>query len=331
MTAIDSHATPLADPHAPAHPPGGAGHGDGHLHSKYPFLAHHFESPAQQFDSGKLGMWIFLATEVLFFGALFALYAVMRFREPQVFAFASQYLDTIMGGVNTCVLILSSLTMALGVHFAQRSKTGPLLVCLILTFLGACGFLVIKYFEYTHKFHDNLKWGPAFYMPVAGEHGAAPAPHADTKLVEVPPASGTAAPEAVVSNVPSYKTPPVDASTIKAGSLGPIGITSPSTAGEAGEGTHGAAAGHGHGDVPHLYDPDLPVDTHQFFAIYYAMTGLHGIHVVIGMGLMVWLMVGTIRNRFNSNYYTPVDLVGLYWHIVDLIWIFLFPLFYLIS
>ncbi|MFO0828059.1 MAG: cytochrome c oxidase subunit 3 family protein [Phycisphaerales bacterium] len=322
MTAIDTHSH--------AQPDGHADHGDGHghAHSQYPFLAHHFESPAQQFDSGKLGMWIFLATEVLFFGALFAMYAIMRFRSPEVFSYASNYLNTMLGGVNTCVLILSSLTMALGVHFAQRSKKGPLIACILLTFLGACGFLVIKYFEYSHKFHENLKWGPAFYMPVEGEHADAPAPHAGTKLVEgmaaAPAAAVQAATAPVVNSVPAFKTPPVDASTVKKGSLGPSGVAAPQAAEE--------KSGHGHFfEGPHLMDPNLPVDTHQFFAIYYCMTGLHGIHVVIGMFLMLWLLKGAFAGKFDSNYYTPVDLVGLYWHIVDLIWIFLFPLFYLIS
>ena len=115
-----SHAT-HADGHADGH-----GHDPHGLHAQYPFLAHHFDTPNQQFESGKLGMWAFLATEVLFFGALFVLYAVMRFTEPEVFSFASRYLDTILGGINTCVLILSSLTMAVGVRAAQTNKKGLL-------------------------------------------------------------------------------------------------------------------------------------------------------------------------------------------------------------
>lgn len=104
-------------------------------------------------------MWLFLGTEILFFGALFALYTILRANDPEVFSYASQYLNTMMGGVNTAVLILSSLSMAAAVHFAQRSKQTLMLICLWLTLLGAVGFLVIKYFEYEHKFHVNLKWG----------------------------------------------------------------------------------------------------------------------------------------------------------------------------
>ncbi len=318
------------DPHAQAH--GHAEHGDdhGHGHGQYPFLAHHFATPAQQFDAGKLGMWLFLATEVLFFGGLFAMYAIMRYREPEVFSYASGYLNTIMGGINTCVLILSSVTMAAAVHFAQRSKKGPLVACLFLTFLGACGFLVIKYFEYTHKFHENLVWGPGFYVPVAGEegHGAA-TPHAA--------ASGEAAQKVAfalptsqgAASTPLVQMPAVDASTIKKAPAGPAGVATP---GEEAAAEHAEAGAHVYPTpgMPHLDDPKLPVDTHRFFAIYYCMTGLHGIHVVVGMFIILWLMFGAMAGKYNKNYFTPIDLGGLYWHIVDLIWIFLFPLFYLI-
>ncbi|MFM9180106.1 MAG: heme-copper oxidase subunit III, partial [Phycisphaerales bacterium] len=144
----------------------GHGHGhDGHGHGHDPHLAHHFDSMAQQFDSAKLGIWLFLATEVLFFGGLFAAYVILRMRNPEVFSYASHYLDTIMGGINTCVLIVSSLTMALAVRCAQTNNRKGLILGLVLTFLGAVGFLVIKYFEYSHKIHDHLVWGSTFYVP----------------------------------------------------------------------------------------------------------------------------------------------------------------------
>jgi cytochrome c oxidase subunit 3 len=320
VTAIDSHS------HDHAH-----GDDHGHGHSEYPFLAHHFESPAQQFDSAKLGMWVFLATEVLFFGALFAMYVLMRAKEPLVFSHASQYLDTIMGGINTCVLILSSLTMAMAVRFAQTSKKGPLVLCLFLTFLGACGFLVIKYFEYTHKFEANLKWGPSFYQPVVDDNGhVVGAPSAS------PEAAAAVAPVAGGPTVNPLLNKPLAAeqSAIRPAQVGPAGVAS----GEQAASAHGE---HGHGGAEdahakheaalgHVFDPNLPVNTHRFFGIYYCMTGLHGIHVIVGMFLIGWITLRAMRGEFNSKYYTPVDLVGLYWHIVDLIWIFLFPLFYLI-
>jgi len=335
LTAIDSKS-PGHD-HAGAHT---AGHAP--AHGQYPFLAHHFETPAQQFDSAKLGMWLFLVTEVLFFGALFAMYAIMRYREPEVFSFASHYLSTNMGAVNTGVLILSSLTMAMGVHFAQRGKKGPLVTCLILTLLGAVGFLVIKFFEYDHKIRANLVWGPGFYEPVKDANGniiGAPSAHADAAQ---PPAAVASAMPAVRIDPLIGKALPGEASVVRPSARGPAGIA-PAAAvdataamqadGHVADG-HGAEGEHGAGghdaDKAHVFDPNLPKMTHRFFAIYYCMTGLHGIHVVIGMFLIGWLTIRAMRGEFTSNYYTPVDLVGLYWHIVDLIWIFLFPLFYLI-
>ena len=321
-----SHAHAHADSHGGGHGHDGHGHGD---HAKYPFLAHHFDTPNQQFESGKLGMWVFLATEVLFFGALFVMYAVMRFKDPQVFSFASNYLDTIMGGINTCVLILSSLTMAIGVRAAQTNKKGLLVTCLALTLAGALGFLVIKYFEYTHKFHLNLKWGQAFYQPVNDEEAklakTEPAPVENPTLaIASPNPSAGAAPAATLVSLP-----PVDKTAIAAPKAGPGGVRSIEDAAAVDAPAH-AAHGGDHDQLPHLLDPELPPGTHRFFAIYYIMTGLHGIHVVIGVGVIGWILVGALRGRFSSDYYTPVDLVGLYWHVVDLVWIFLFPLFYLI-
>ncbi len=301
-------------------------HGHSGDHAKYPFLAHHFETPAQQFDSAKLGMWLFLATEVLFFGALFVGYAVLRSRFPEVFSYASHYLDTTMGGVNTCVLILSSLTMALGVYFAQRGKKLALIICLWLTMAGAAGFLVIKYFEYSHKIHAHLVWGPTFYIPphdLAGEAEMATIGHAPAAA----PAAVAAPTNNAPANAPFAATPAVDASVVKAASNGPAGLSADAV-------DHRLAAT---GDIiphdmpsAHLDDPKMPPNTHLFFTIYYAMTGLHGIHVVVGMVVIGMLIYRATRGDFGPNYYTPVDLVGLYWHIVDLVWIFLFPLFYLI-
>ena len=305
---------------------GHVGHAHSGEHAKYPFLAHHFETPAQQFDSAKLGMWLFLATEVLFFGALFVGYAVLRSRFPEVFSYASHYLDTTMGGVNTCVLILSSLTMALGVYFAQRGKKLALVICLWLTMAGAAGFLVIKYFEYSHKIHANLVWGPTFYIPphdLAGEAEMASIGHAPAAAPAAVPAPTNNAP----AQAPFAATPSVDSSVVKPASNGPQGLSSDAV-------DHRLAA---IGDIiphdmpsAHLDDPKMPPNTHLFFTIYYAMTGLHGIHVVIGMVVIGILIFRATRGDFGPNYYTPVDLVGLYWHIVDLVWIFLFPLFYLI-
>jgi cytochrome c oxidase subunit III len=297
------------------------GHGD---HAKYPFLAHHFDTPNQQFESGKLGMWVFLATEVLFFGALFVMYAIMRFKNPEVFSYASNYLDTILGGVNTCVLILSSLTMAVGVRAAQTNKKGLLVACLSLTLAGAIGFLVIKYFEYAHKFHLNLKWGIAFYQPVDEQDAqfvmTAPKPVENPVLAIAAPNPSVGA-----STAPIVPLPPADRSAIALPKAGPDGVATVALVEKAQEPAHLKPQ-----SEDHLLDPVMPPNTHRFFAIYYIMTGLHGIHVVIGVGVIGWLLVMAMRGAYSSDYFTPVDLVGLYWHVVDLVWIFLFPLFYLI-
>jgi len=316
-----------AQPHADAH--GSASHGhDAHGdHHHDPDLAHHFDSLAQQFDSAKLGIWLFLATEVLFFGGLFVAYAILRMRHPEVFSYASHYLNTMMGGINTCVLILSSLTMALAVRCAQLNQRKGLILCLVLTFMGAVGFLVIKYFEYSHKIHENLVWGTKFYVPPHDAEG-----EAEAKLLKTaPPAPGSAITVANPANfaIPDLAAKPaVDASAVKPASTGPTGVAH--AGGAPAEESHAEAAEEHAGAMPHLEDPSMPPNTHLFFAIYYAMTGLHGVHVVVGMIVLAWLTWRAVRGDFSSRNFTAVDTGGLYWHIVDLIWIFLFPLFYLI-
>jgi len=309
--------------HSDAHGHGHDGHGHG-VHSEYPFLAHHFDTPNQQFESGKLGMWVFLATEVLFFGALFVMYAILRFKNPEVFSYAANYLDTILGGINTCVLILSSLTMAVAVRAAQTNKRGLLIGCLALTLAGAIGFLVIKYFEYSHKFHLNLKWGQAFYQPVSPEDAAVlkvePKPVENPVLaIASPDPSAGAAPAQLVA------LPAVDRTAIAAPKTGPTGMASEKMLEHSDGPSHVVDP-----ERVHLLDPEMPPNTHQFFAIYYIMTGLHGIHVLIGVGVIGWLLVRAMQGAYSNKYFTQVDLVGLYWHVVDLVWIFLFPLFYLI-
>ncbi len=307
----------------------------GHTHAHHPMQAHHFESMGQQFDSAKLGMWLFLATEVLFFGGLFVAYAVLRARFPEVFKYASLYLDTQMGGINTCVLILSSLTMAMAVYFAQTSKKGPMLACLWLTLAGAFGFMIIKYFEYTHKIHEHLVWGPTFYVPPHDRAGeeltvelGAHAPGEPQPSMPAVTATGEPSQTPVKAFQLAVAGPASEASAIAPAATGPsnvsFAVAEPSTV------AHGDEIA---ADEPemHLADAQMPPNTHLFFAIYYAMTGLHGIHVVIGIFVISWLIWRGMKGHFNASYYTPVDLVGLYWHIVDLVWIFLFPLFYLID
>lgn len=205
-------------------------------------LQHHFVDSDQQFDAAKFGMWIFLVTEILFFGGLFAAYIVYRAWYPELFTLASEELDTLWGGVNTLVLIGSSLTVAMAIKSAQLNQKKAITINLLITIALACVFMVIKYFEYTHKFEIGIFPGE-FYTYEGVDH-----------------------PQANI-----------------------------------------------------------------FFSLYYMMTGLHGIHVVIGIGLMIWLVLRARKNHFDSEYYTPIEMTGLYWHLVDIIWIFLFPLFYLID
>lgn len=210
-------------------------------------VPHHFPSAENQAESTKLGMWIFLATELLLFSGLFCAYAVFRMKNPELFHQMSRQLDWKLGGINTIVLICSSLTMALAIYFVQRNKRQLAAVLLIVTLLCAATFLGIKFMEYSHKFHTCMLPG-------------------------------------------TYFNPPAH---IKAQ------ITAP--------------------------NPQI------FLGIYFASTGLHGLHVILGMIAISWVLVRTLRGHFGPVYHGPVEAVGLYWHLVDLIWIYLFPLLYLVG
>jgi cytochrome c oxidase subunit 3 len=266
-------------------------------------LAHHFSSPEQQLESGKLGMWIFLATEVLLFSGLFCAYAVYRANHPEVFVYAHHFLDTKLGALNTAILLCSSFTMAWAVRCAQIGRRRGLIVLLTLTVLGGLGFMSVKYVEYEHKWRDGLLWGTRYHPEGHGE-----APGAATGPADAPPAERPAP----VSGLPSIVSPS-DRPTIPPSAAGPAGTV---------EETPGAPAWQ--------TTPDAPRNVHWFFGIYFLMTGLHGLHVLAGLGAITWLIVRAARGHFSAAYYTPVDLVGLYWHLVDMIWIFLFPLLYLI-
>jgi cytochrome c oxidase subunit III len=340
-------------PHDMAHD---AAHGHDDHHDHPPFLAHHWDNPKQQFEAGKLGMWLFLATEVLLFGGLFCAYSVWRGNHPELFKYGSHYLNTTMGAINTAVLILSSLTMAWGVTAAQKNQIGLLKVCLVLTLMGAAGFLVIKYFEYTHKFQEGLFPGIKFYekpgehshmwVGEGGAHGSAAtheaavaAPdHAEAAKaapVHAEPAhaeSAASAPGALTVETISITAtqpslPASEASTVPIAPAGPSGLAADAPLEQQ---DVELLRDRYTATVQPLQDPGRPHDVHMFFNIYYMMTGLHGIHVVIGMIVITWLLIKTFKGHFSSEYFTPVDLGGLYWHVVDLIWIFLFPLFYLI-
>lgn len=239
---------------------GESGHGHDDHHGPE-WLQHHFDTPAQQFDTAKLGMWVFLAQEILFFAGLFVAYFIFRSWYPEAFSVGSHMLNREMGAVNTVILLSSSLTAALAVRSAQLGNqkwTGRLL---LLTIAFAAGFMVVKYFEYTHKIHVG-------FLPSG---------------LWAPTAEGMQEIEAAV-----------------------------------------AAAGHWGVE-------EAPYHVRSFFGIYFMITGVHGVHVLIGIGVLFWIWLRNRRGEFGPEYFTPVDIAALYWHLVDLIWIYLFPLLYLID
>jgi cytochrome c oxidase subunit 3 len=205
-------------------------------------LRHHFDDMAQQFEASHLGMWIFLITEVMFFGGMFAGYSVYRTLYSAAWADTSQHMDVILGGFNTAVLIGSSLTMVLAVRAAQLGSNRLTAWFLFGTIALGSVFLIVKVFEYGHKWEERLVPGPYF----------------------------------------QYAEPYADQAQL-------------------------------------------------FFSFYFAMTGMHALHMIVGIAMLLVLVYMARKNRFSSEWYTPVEMIGLYWHFVDIVWIFLFPLLYLIG
>lgn len=211
------------------------------------FLAHHFDDPAQQREAATLGMWAFLATEVLFFGGLFAGYAAYRYVYPEAWIEGSRHLSVLLGTVNTTVLLTSSLTVVLAIEAVQRGNQRQLVRWLLATIGLAIVFVAIKGWEYASKFQEGLVPGSGFQLP-------------------------------------------------------------------------------------HAFNPDVPTaQVELFFGFYFVMTGLHAFHMIIGIILIAVYARLAARGRYNEHYYTPVENIGLYWHFVDVVWVFLFPLLYLIA
>ena len=204
--------------------------------------AHQFDDIEQQHDASWIGMWVFLGTEVMFFGGMFTGYTLYRNAYPQAFASASNHLDIWLGTINTAVLICSSFTMALAVRSAQLGERKPIINFLLLTILLGAVFLGIKFTEYYFKFEEHLVPGAAFN-----------------------------------------------------------------------------------------YEASLARPAEIFFSFYFAMTEMHALHMIISISLLTVLIIKARRGRFSAVYHTPVELVGLYWHFVDIVWIFLFPLLYLVG
>ncbi len=206
-------------------------------------LREQFDTPEQQKDASTLGMWIFLITEIMFFGGVFMAYTVYRNFYPNVFGAASSTLNVTIGALNTAVLLCSSFTMVLAVRASQLGQRKAITLFLVLTLLLGGVFLGVKAFEWHEKFVEHHVPGPTFHM-------------------EGEPLQGQA---------------------------------------------------------------------QLFFSLYFTMTGIHALHMVVGAGILLTLILQNQKGKFSAEYYTPVDMAGLYWHFVDIIWIFLFPLLYLID
>ena len=475
-----------------AHAPSGDDHGHGHGDAS-PFIQHHYDDAQHQFDSGKLGIWLFLGQEVLFFSALFVAYVLYRYHHPEIYSYAHKYLDVKMGAINTAVLIFSSLTAAWAVRCAQLNQKKGLILCIVVTLGCACTFLVVKYFEYTHKVHEHILFGryfdpcvssggaelltknnhcPGSKTTVEWDYGTAkptsgffaavaldtdPREDGIQASCEVKEVTGTISRDKDNKEVFTEKShkqitamcpdpqleamehhaesssaegeelkaekketfpcwraavqPAVckdawyfawhctgDKCATEAGGEGPF--DSLNACGDARRGKEGALKAQGtawvsdcsmshgagilveYGDHEHrgedirieasckgpmppaavadpLADnaqalalgekaikPQRAMDTHtaheveaagpppehtnMFFTIYFAMTGLHGVHVLFGVFVFIWLLIRAVKGHFTPDYFGPIDFAALYWHIVDLIWIFLFPLLYLI-
>jgi cytochrome c oxidase subunit 3 len=253
-----------------------------HRHAAHhPALQHHFDTMAQQKEAAVIGMWVFLLTEILFFGGLFVAYMIYRIWYFDAFAEASRRLSLFWGGLNTAVLIFSSLTMAMAVRSAQTNARKATVNWLIITMLLGCVFLGVKVIEYRDKFANYEVPGASYdfgyherhLAAEGGEHGA--------------PTSAEA------------------------------------TAGE-------AAAGGEHRQLS-LSPAQLQQTTQLYFSLYFTMTGLHALHMIIGVGIMLVITGMAWKGKFDAEYYTPVEMAGLYWHFVDIVWIFLFPLLYLVE
>ncbi len=424
-------------------------HGHGHHGSR--FIQHHYDDAQHQFDSGKLGIWLFLAQEVLFFSALFVAYVLYRVHHGELYSYAHKYLDVKYGAINTGVLIFSSLTAAWAVRCAQLGQRKGLILCIVVTIVCAFGFLGIKYIEYSHKYHEQLLFGrhfdpcvspggnefitksnecPGTLGSVKWDAGAGKATdgcfeasvidqdantegvQADCEVVEIKGHSSRGADGKEAFNesgrrtiterchewsleeqegdgqpetehgkkeekeqVPCWKTsyqPAVcgdltDANARAKGTAARPQVGILVEYGDHEERAHSARIQAKCKDAPKVNKeidilgqpeqrhevgkPTLlkkahtltaheqhelesmgppPEHTNMFFSIYFAMTGLHGIHVIAGIIVFLWLLIRALKGHFTPDYFGPVDYAALYWHIVDLIWIFLFPLLYLI-
>ena len=283
------------------------------FHYHEPGLQHQFEDMQQQEESVSIGMWMFLVQEIMFFGGLFTAYLVFRSRYPMAFAAGSNHLDAFWGGLNTLVLIVSSLTMALTVYYAQKNNRNMQVIMILLTMLFGATFLGVKAIEYTDKYNHGL-------VPVVGWNKRIPQPAGESHAAAKPCWE-------VDHNAPAEEHPNprgefqfADCSLVKL-AMGDSPDANFLTASErVGYFSNSQIDGNKFRDKVRI-----------FYYLYFVMTGLHALHMVIGLGLMTWLLITAWRGRYNEDYYMPVEMSGLYWHFVDIVWIFLFPLLYLLG
>ncbi len=219
---------------------------------QHPQLLHHFADAEQQRNAASLGMWVFLGTEIMFFGGMFCAYLIYRHWYFGDFGAASKSIDATLGATNTAVLICSSLTVVLAVWAAQTARKTLLVTMLTITMLLGLVFLGIKAKEYSDKFEEHHVPGASFSF------NNAPLPHHPGQYAN-------------------------------------------------------------------------PRHAQIFFSLYFMMTGIHALHMIVGLGIFSWLLCMSWKGRFTPTYYTPVEVGGLYWHFVDIVWIYLFPLLYLID
>jgi cytochrome c oxidase subunit 3 len=325
-------------------------HGHGHGEATYPYTPHHFHEADQHFQSGKMGIWLFLVTEILFFAGLFCAYTIYRAQYPQVFYWAHFYLDSTLGAANTVVLILSSLTAAWAVRNAQKGDIKWLKINIVLTIFGAIFFMCVKSVEYNHKYHDGLLPGryfapvhevwqtPAFEKKYPGSAYAAAEITAALKARSGEPAPAPATAEHVEDDAHHGPAPVVlderQLAFVAAAKASPLAddvwleSTLRNLSDDERHPLEMAGVIRKPADGPITFE--RPERAHIFFGIYFFMTGLHGVHVIIGIGLWIWMLTIVSRRRMGDQYFGPIDFTALYWHLVDLIWIYLFPMLYLI-
>jgi len=239
-----------------------AAHGHDDHHVTLPQHRHHFETEEQQREAGSFGMWLFLLTEIMFFGGMFFSYLLYRNWYYDAFVTASNQLSVPLGAFNTFILITSGFFMALAVWAAEVRKKKQLVIYLILTTIFGIAFLGVKTVEYKEKWEKHHIPGASF-------------------------------------DVHEFINPAIDAKTGK--------------------------------QEQKALAPDMAQKTQIFFFLYFAMTGMHALHMIIGLGILAWLIWRAQRGDFTEGYVAPIENFGLYWHFVDIVWLFLFPLLYLIN